>query len=634
MPKSTPRPSLPVTGALPSAESRPSAISYSPRIPSYVRKSRHGIYYFRMAVPRALQEKWSGRTEIKRSLGTKNLRQALLLARNLAICFQEQFTTREESTSVLPLHPHPKSTSSFPWIHQFEKTVVTVLPDGTREELHIKADPNSHQDVAAARFEFARDQQRIRMLRQPNTPEAQAYFEAEEAEIRKEIERNQRLQELAIEQEEARLAQIKAATPVAVVRLSRERAEPPGQIQTVSESPVTRPPSNPKREDLPNAQARAEYDKKKLSTLWYRYLRLKVKEGLDGKSVGTYQMKFDTFMDWYGDTHIEDVTPEDISDYKDYLLHEVTVRAGRKRGQIGLDTPTVDNYVGVLNGLFKWAQRGGMYPRQMLLPTTEQRITSKASKKARALSGKANRAFKSHELSIAFDPKNYKAHNRHAHHFWPPLIALFTGMRLGEVSQLACDDVRQESGVWVIDVNDEDYKKVKTAAARRLIPMHPELVRLGLPEFVQDVRALGLGGQLFPALIPKEDGSIGNAPGKKWDLYLKAIGLMDEALTFHSLRRTANTLLKKARVPFDVRCQMVGHDLDHVNEFYATEYSVEDLADMVLPKFIYEGLDLTPLGYRRHEYDDAIRKAHESGMEDARKRIKERDQKLLEQGCR
>jgi integrase len=619
-----------VTGASPSAEPRPSALSYSPRIPAYLRKSRHGIYYFRMAVPRALQEKWSGRTEIKRSLGTKDPRQALLLARNLAICFVEQFTTKQESTSVLSLQPHSKSTLSVPWIHQFEKTVVTVLPDGTREELHIKADPNSHQDVAAARFEFARDQQRIRMLRQPHSQEAQAYFEAEEAEIRKELERAQRLQELAIEQEEARLAQIKASAPVAVATPLRERVESPRPLLDKSQVLLPAQPAKPRREDLSNAQARAEYDKKKLSTLWYRYLRLKMKEGLDGKSVGTYQMKFDTFLDWYGDTHVEDVTPEDISDYKDYLLHDMTVRAGRKRGQVGLDTPTVDNYVGVINGLFKWAQRGGLYPRQMLLPTTEQRITSKASKKARAQAGKANRAFKSHELNTAFDPKHYKENNRHAHHFWPPLIALFTGMRLGEVSQLACDDVRQEDGVWVIDVNDEDYKKVKTAAARRLIPMHPELVRLGLPEFVQDVRALGLGSQLFPALIPKEDGSIGNAPGKKWDLYLKAAGLMDDALTFHSLRRTANTLLKKARVPFDVRCQMVGHDLDHVNEFYATEYSVGDLADMVLPKFIYEGLDLSPLTYHRHEYDEAIRKAHESGTEESRKRIKERDQKLLE----
>ena len=63
-------------------------------------------------------------------------------------------------------------------------------------------------------------------------------------------------------------------------------------------------------------------------------------------------MKFDTFIEWYGDAHIEDVTPSDISEYKDHLLHAITVRAGKKRGQIGLDTVTVDNYVGVSLNIF------------------------------------------------------------------------------------------------------------------------------------------------------------------------------------------------------------------------------------------------------------------------------------------
>ena len=111
-------------------------------------------------------------------------------------------------------------------------------------------------------------------------------------------------------------------------------------------------------------------------------------------------------------------------------------------------------------------------------------------------------------------------------------------MRLGEVSQLACADIRMEDGMWALDINDEDYKRVKSAAARRVIPMHPELVALGLPEFMRDVKALNLGPQLFPVLLPKDDGSQGNAPGKKWDLYLKVVELTDDALTYHSFRRT------------------------------------------------------------------------------------------------
>lgn len=174
--------------------------------------------------------------------------------------------------------------------------------------------------------------------------------------------------------------------------------------------------------------------------------------------------------------------------------------------------------------------------------------------------------------------------------------------------------------MWAIDVNDEDYKRVKSAASRRVIPMHPELVNLGLPQFMQDVKALGLGPQLFPVLLPQSNGSLGNAPGKKWDLYLKVAKLSDNALTYHSFRRTANALLKKAKVPFDVRCQMVGHDLDHVNEVYATNYSVSDLAELVLPNFVFPGLDLSGLRYAQGQFDEAIRSGYKSALDEAANR--------------
>lgn len=597
------------------------------RIPAYIRRSRHGIFYFRVVIPMALRSRWSGRSEIKMSLKTRDQRQALIRARDLAIAAHKSFEYAYGDMSAKPFDPNDQSTwpTAKDDIHKFEKTIETVHPSGHVDRVHYKVDPNSPADIAAAAADQAKHYLRQRMMREPNSPEAQAFFLAEDAEIRQESEDAVRLREAALAVEHARLQATTAAAGT-VPRMQgtaiSSAAPSPAAIATHQHRVLT-PADGPDRQGR-NASADAEYHKHKLTTLWLRFLKTKTKEGISGKAEGTYQMKFDAFIQWYGDTHIEDVTPSDISEYKDHLLHDVTVRAGKKRGQIGLDTVTVDNYVGVLNGLYKWAQKNGAFPRQMLIPTTDQRITTKAVKKARALSGKANRAFKIGELIQAFEVKAYRAENRLSHHYWPPLIALYTGMRLGEVSQLACTDIRMEDGIWAFDINDEDYKRVKSAAARRVIPMHPELIALGLPEFMQDVKALDLGPQLFPVLLPKDDGSQGNAPGKKWDLYLKVVELTDDALTYHSFRRTANTLLKKARVPFDVRCQMVGHDLDHVNESYASEYSVTDLAEMVLPKFIFPGLDLSGLRYESGQYDEAIKTGYESALADARRRKQEK----------
>jgi hypothetical protein len=55
------------------------------RIPAYIHRSRHGIYFFRIVVPRTLREAFDGRTEVRRSLHTRKLREAIQVAQPLAM---------------------------------------------------------------------------------------------------------------------------------------------------------------------------------------------------------------------------------------------------------------------------------------------------------------------------------------------------------------------------------------------------------------------------------------------------------------------------------------------------------------------------------------------------------------------
>ncbi|MDE2616817.1 MAG: hypothetical protein KGL73_07315 [Burkholderiales bacterium] len=96
--------------------------------------------------------------------------------------------------------------------------------------------------------------------------------------------------------------------------------------------------------------------------------------------------------------------------------------------------------------------------------------------------------------AIAADPAQ-------AHHYWLPVIGLYTGARPREICQLnpQCDwgeaagvaffifDENTPAGVGVV-------KSIKTGE-KRLVPMHPELVRLGLPEFLAGLRDAGADGQ-------------------------------------------------------------------------------------------------------------------------------------------
>ncbi len=112
------------------------------RIPAYIRRSRHGIFYFRVVIPMALRSRWSGRSEIKMSLKTRDQRQALIHARDLAISAHKSFEYAYRDMSAKPFDPNDQSTwpTAKDDIHKFEKTIETVHPSGHVDRVHYKVD--------------------------------------------------------------------------------------------------------------------------------------------------------------------------------------------------------------------------------------------------------------------------------------------------------------------------------------------------------------------------------------------------------------------------------------------------------------------------------------------------------------
>jgi integrase len=100
--------------------------------------------------------------------------------------------------------------------------------------------------------------------------------------------------------------------------------------------------------------------------------------------------------------------------------------------------------------------------------------------------------------------------------FWVPLLGLWTGMRLNECCQLLVDDIAVRDGTDVIIVcaSEDDEKQVKTEAGVRVVPIHPELRRLGFLAHVAAMRAAG-ERRLFPELRRGVQGNFSD-PFQKW----------------------------------------------------------------------------------------------------------------------
>lgn len=78
----------------------------------------------------------------------------------------------------------------------------------------------------------------------------------------------------------------------------------------------------------------------------------------------------------------------------------------------------------------------------------------------------------------------------------------------------------------------------------------------------------------------------------------------ENAPTFHSFRSSALKVLKANGVPFEIRCQLAGHDLDHLSQHYDdTPISVKDLMEIGIPRFRYERLDVSKMRDVRGQFE-------------------------------
>jgi integrase len=179
---------------------------------------------------------------------------------------------------------------------------------------------------------------------------------------------------------------------------------------------------------------------------------------------------------------------------------------------------------------------------------------------------------------------------RHDWQKWGVLIAAYSGARLNEIAQLQLSDVRAIDGVLcfdVTDVGDDEEgvtnKQLKSEAARRVVPVHPELIALGLLDYVEALRAKG-SLRLFPTFTLDVNNGRGRQLGR-WanDTFLVSLGYKTKRVVFHSFRHTLITRLVQAGVQEPIVKALVGHEQQGVTQtsYLGEGYRVQQLYDAI-----------------------------------------------------
>lgn len=148
----------------------------------------------------------------------------------------------------------------------------------------------------------------------------------------------------------------------------------------------------------------------------------------------------------------------------------------------------------------------------------------------------------------------------HGAAYFVPLIAWYTGFRREEICGLELADIERHDGAWHFSVRPNATRRLKNAWSARLLPVADELIRLGLTDYIEALRAEG-ETLLFPELRAESGiGTMGDAFYKTvWTKCAAQLPFLKKGMAVHSFRHTLATGLKAVSVAEDVRADVLGH---------------------------------------------------------------------------
>lgn len=146
--------------------------------------------------------------------------------------------------------------------------------------------------------------------------------------------------------------------------------------------------------------------------------------------------------------------------------------------------------------------------------------------------------------------------------YWIPAITALTGARRAEIAGLRLDDIEIMDGIPTFRIRENINRSVKTLGSERDVPIHPQLLDLGIMEYARNLHKSD-ECDLFPDMKP------GQGTKDKWGgkIDYRFRQILDNRLTagrdgksFKSFRHYVITQLGRSKsVAENVRKDIVGH---------------------------------------------------------------------------
>lgn len=205
--------------------------------------------------------------------------------------------------------------------------------------------------------------------------------------------------------------------------------------------------------------------------------------------------------------------------------------------------------------------------------------------------------FKIHQLNSIFACEPWASGSAAASsrpsRYWAPLISLFSGARLTEICGQLVSEMVEENGVRAFNFRHRPGVRDMKNDKSRIVPVHPELVRLGFWSYVEEAQKANRE-LLFPDVSRNQLGNWGDLTSKWFARLIARLELSGTALCFHSFRHTFEDALKEVDLHDTPLGNVItGRVSSGVSKNYGSKYTMAKRAE-AMAKVHYPGLELPP----------------------------------------
>ncbi|MGA0860444.1 MAG: tyrosine-type recombinase/integrase, partial [bacterium] len=583
-------------------------------------------YFFRSIIPKALRNHFDGQREFKVSLGCKSKARSQRASFHLygvvhhlydSIQAGQSQMTLEEIKHILRI----ELEKSFRYIKHIQLRTNRYNAERVQAAIaDLEAKKSSRLDYYANKSEQTEER-----IEEKLSKYEQRFGQQWDRESLEYLQLKEQLKELYLKRLDWAIDLLEGKDLVQAELIQQYESTLQTNLQWLSSKTATSSLSTPpesttvapaalKTASQPNPNKIAEKTEKvekaaemQLSKLMQDFLREKEASNITTSTVLFHQVCCEDFVECVGDMPVTEVNKAVV---RKYLEMQKQLPAQRKKNpryakktieQIlkmkGVEPQSITNInkkVSYLKQFFKWlvyrfdevgnnpfdgmnlANKAQVIERGHFTDSDLQKILGKEY-----LSSTVHRVDK--------ESRFYIKHG--VNYYWAFLIGIYSGMRTEEICKLRVDEIQQEEGIWFFDIKG----RVKTKNSVRRVPIHKQLIDLGLLKYMEIVAKQG-EERLFWSL-PIINEKYSKTVSKFFnDSYLKKVGVYEpNTKILYSTRHTFITRAKVNGVEDALLKKLVGHEQEFTQKHYAANMFDLAMLQQGINRVEYPSLDLKAL---------------------------------------